>query len=155
MPKPGSPEADRLDLYLAKYQADCPGCGYKLHGLQNSVCPECGRGLSVAELIVPPAVDTANDFANTMTALSLLLLAFILVLSLLSIGASRSFTEAVAGLVAGILVFGFIVFFAVTGRRLMKENKSWAILFNPVGAIIMLASTGCIFSRLVEYVINL
>lgn len=153
MPKPGSPEAERLDVYLAKYQANCPGCGYKLHGLRDSVCPECGRELSVAELMVRPEVETANDFANTMTVFSMVPLAFLFVLSLLSVGSSRTYSEVLSGLLTSLLVIGVIFLFAVPGRRLINESKSWAILFNPVGAIILLVSTGCFFSRLVMYVI--
>jgi hypothetical protein len=40
--------SDILRDFLADRDQPCPGCGYNLRGVQEPVCPECGRTLELA-----------------------------------------------------------------------------------------------------------
>ena len=42
-----------LREYLASHDAFCPQCRYELQGLTDARCPECGRGLTLAEVSDP------------------------------------------------------------------------------------------------------
>ncbi|MEM8758677.1 MAG: hypothetical protein AAGF47_12970 [Planctomycetota bacterium] len=40
-------EAAELRAYLAERDVPCPGCGYNLRGVRETVCPECGDLISL------------------------------------------------------------------------------------------------------------
>ncbi len=142
MPPPGSPEAERLDLYLEKFEVDCPGCGYKLKGLKGEQCPECGRSLTVAEFLVPEPKATSRLLVNTVTTISVIPLILVSLMNALSLVYAQSVSDVWMSVIYGSMVLGLVYLFVVPGRRLMKANPAWMVFFNPVGSIISLFMTG-------------
>lgn len=50
---------DELRRYLTDHDASCIKCAYNLRGLVDSICPECGRWVILAELLEPRRRRTA------------------------------------------------------------------------------------------------
>ena len=57
-PAPVRSDAEFLVHWLADRDLPCPACGYNLHGLTASACPECGRGLRLGVSLTEPALGT-------------------------------------------------------------------------------------------------
>jgi hypothetical protein len=45
------PPAERVARYLEGRDVACPGCAYNLRGVRQDRCPECGRALTLEELL--------------------------------------------------------------------------------------------------------
>lgn len=43
-----------LKSFLAQRDVPCPNCAYNLHGLQNSICPECRQELTLCVSLQRP-----------------------------------------------------------------------------------------------------
>ena len=138
LPEPGSPEATRLDAYLARYDPPCPGCGYQLRGLHTETCPECGRPLELGDFFgiaeAPPA--RGPEWANTIVLLSFVPLAFYALVSLPVVIGARRGMDLAYGVAVLVLCVALGVVFAFPARRLMRRNLAWAVLFNPVTAFL-------------------
>lgn len=47
-PQVETPVDEVVRSFLATRDVDCPGCGYNLRGVEQPVCPECGRGIELS-----------------------------------------------------------------------------------------------------------
>ena len=138
MPAPGSAESQRLDAYLAGHNVGCQGCGYELHGLVSDACPECGGELVLAALMYPDPgpVRVNRATVNTLTTFSAAPVVLMLLVMLTGFtemySAYELFVHVASMLVLALLLYAFVI----PGRRAMLNNLGWALLYNPLTAIV-------------------
>jgi hypothetical protein len=137
MPVPGSAEAQRLDVYLAKNTAGCPSCGYELHGLVSDACPECGFKINLEALMFPEP-KPARLYSAGVNILTTLSAAPIVIVMLFAVVQALNFMPLdyfFPFLITLGILSSLLYFFVSPGRRLLHKSLWWGLLLNPIFSV--------------------
>jgi len=131
------PTPDPLTAYLATHDAPCPGCKYNLRGIQQPQCPECGRVLTLEELLAPSlrSINAMADVVSFLMAFPFIVVATLICIFGIDLGPSRMWLPlAAAALISATIAWAFL--FPI--RRLLRKRLHMAVLYNPVTVLILI-----------------
>jgi hypothetical protein len=117
---------DLLFLYLRDNDAECPVCGYGLHGLTTPVCPECGVEVELGVRANDPMLRiwiAGLITASLPTGFFLFFLGLVGLASLVGVGVPP-FRELWPTVVGGVLGSAAIVLLIAQRRRFRAVSKS-------------------------------
>jgi hypothetical protein len=120
-----------LPIYLARPDVKCPACGYDLHGLAASPCPECGARFELG-LVLLPAADGLVGAARgwSVSTAQAVMTASLLILMLESMALTALGVAAAQGILAlmGLCGAAFAsVGFARSGHRHLRWRHTPAV----------------------------
>lgn len=138
--------ADQVRAYLAVRHADCPGCGYDLHGVGRPRCPECGRELDVLMLA---GGRRAWQWGTVSAGPALIAANLVLALVILGSAMSRQGTMPVLAWLAPAVIGAFVcsvaywpVFLRYQARTIEDPHEAlsaaWVVALMQVGGLVLL-----------------
>lgn len=118
--QPTNPLAD----WLRERDCPCPGCGYNLRNLRAQQCPECARGLLVAELTTIDEDRKANARDLEMGRFAWWLLAGATLLMVLATYFVRASTVDRVLVIAPVIIMNMVMLKYASRRLVEIERQS-------------------------------